>query len=136
MPMFSPPVLSVAAPMSTPSTSSSACARLLKRFCSSSLRVMTVMEAGASLMSCSKPEAETTTSRSSATGSAALCADAAPMAHRAETATDRGRRRCGQTPRGVRVGMENTPGTKKRGSRAMRAEMFCYARRKMQGKIV
>ncbi|MNN34411.1 hypothetical protein D3C81_1482170 [compost metagenome] len=60
--IFMPPVLSPAAPTSMPSTLSSACVRLPKRSFDSSWRVSTVIEAGACLMSCSKPEAETTTS--------------------------------------------------------------------------
>ncbi len=58
--IFMPPVLPTLASTSTPSISVSASARLLNRFCSSSSRVMTEMLAGASLTSCAKPEAVTT----------------------------------------------------------------------------
>ncbi|MCY1541446.1 hypothetical protein D9M68_771400 [compost metagenome] len=62
--MSRPPVLPVEPPTSMPSTFCSASARSRNWRVSSSWRVITEMEAGASLSSCSKPVALTTTSRS------------------------------------------------------------------------
>jgi len=58
--MFMPPALPPRSTL-TPSTSATASARLWKGLLSSCSRVMTEIEAGAFLISCSNPEAVTTT---------------------------------------------------------------------------
>ena len=58
------------------------CARLLTRFSCNCSREITVMEAGASLMSCSNPEADTTTSDKVVAVAVAVVAASCARPHR------------------------------------------------------